>query len=267
MSVLPIVLVPGLWCVALLALPGCGPHSANTLAAASPAPAALPPSGSALTSAQAAESSEPAPSPAPVPSGESPRSSAEPASLPSGTTLLHVGDSMAGALGIELNRELLQHGVKGVLKYKTASFIPNWAGGEELGRYLAVYHPDLVIISLGTNELEIEDPERRGPQIERLVGRLGGIPCLWLLPPVGQKPHNGLPQVIRDHASPCICLDHQEVFPEMPRVGDKIHPTMAARKDWAERVVAWLARHRKPGGARPWELDHQPSPSDPNNTQ
>ena len=168
--------------------------------------------------------------------------------------MLHIGDSMAGAVGIELNRALEPLGVKGILKYKTASFIPTWAWGEELGVYLARFHPDLVVISLGTNELEIVEPERRGPQIERLVKRLAGVPCVWLLPPVGALPHNGLPEVIRAHASPCVCADHQEIYPAMPRIGDKIHPTMAARKEWAERLIAWLAAHRKPTAGRPWEI-------------
>ncbi len=208
-----------------------------------PAPAE---SGSLLVAPPSTPAAEPAP---PADRAASP--------LPRGTTLLHIGDSMAGALGIELDRLLEQQGIKGVLRYRTASFIPNWAWGDELGLYLAQYHPDLVLISLGTNEIEIQDPGRRAPTVEKLVGRLGGLPCVWLLPPVwAGGPNNGLGEVIRQHAAPCVCVDQEEIFPGMPRVGDKIHPTMAARKEWARRVLEWLGAHRRPAAGRPWEIGH-----------
>jgi lysophospholipase L1-like esterase len=187
--------------------------------------------------------------------------------LPEKTVILHVGDSMAGALGIELNRQLEEHGIKGVLRYKTATFIPGWAWGEELGLYLAQYRPDLVIISLGTNELEIQEPERRAPTVRKLVGRLGGLPCVWLLPPLGEGRKSGLVEVIRQSASPCVCVDNQDVFPGMPRVGDKIHPTMAARKEWARRVLDWLGAHRRPSAGRPWEISSESTATGPNSTR
>jgi hypothetical protein len=198
---------------------------------------------------------------APIPAAAQSAPQSEPPlePLPEKTVVLHIGDSMAGALGIELNRQLEQRGIKGVLRYKTASFIPNWAWGDELGLYLAQYRPDLVLISLGTNELEILEPERRDPTVRKLVGRLGGVPCVWLLPPLSEGQKSGLVDVIRQSASPCVCVDNQEVFPGMPRVGDKIHPTMAARKEWASRVIDWLAAHRRPSAGRPWAMATGPS--------
>jgi hypothetical protein len=174
---------------------------------------------------------------------------------------------MAGALGLELNRQLEERGIQGVLRYKTASFIPNWAWGDELGLYLAQYRPDLVIISLGTNELEILQPERRAPTVHKLVGRLGSVPCVWLLPPLSEGQKSALSDVIRQNASPCVCVDNQDVFPGMPRVGDKIHPTMAARKEWARRVLDWLAAHRRPAAGRPWAISPPPIATGSNSTR
>jgi hypothetical protein len=40
----------------------------------------------------------------------------------------------------------------------------------------------------------------------------------------------------------------------MPRLNDKIHPTIPARKEWAKRVVDWLAHERHPTTDQPWHL-------------
>lgn len=174
--------------------------------------------------------------------------------LPPGTTVLHVGDSFAGALGIPLNKHLKEAGVRGVLKYRTASYIVDWAHQPALDTYLSQYHPDLVLITLGANELEIEQPERRIPAIRKIVDKVGDRPCVWVGVPLWSEEHNGLMDIVRDNAAPCRFMDSAALFPDMPRAHDRIHPTMQAREDWAQRVVAWLARQRRPTETQAWEL-------------
>ncbi len=213
--------------------------------ASSPPPASEPPSA-----AEAADGGQGSTSPQ---AKSEPSSSSNPPPLPSGTTVLHIGDSMAGALGLELNEELKKSGVRGVLRYKTASFIPTWAWSRDLPVLLANHKPDLVLITLGANEIKIHDPEIRAGAIRKLVGRFEGRPCVWIAPPLWST-DTGLLPVIAKNAAPCRYLDTDALYPGMPRLPDKIHPTMTARKDWAKRVVEWLARERKPNGAVPWEL-------------
>lgn len=174
--------------------------------------------------------------------------------LPEGTTVLHVGDSFAGALGIPLNKHLKEAGVRGVLKYRTASFIVDWAHQPALDTYLSQYHPDLVLITLGANELEIEEPERRIPAIRKIVDKVGDRPCVWVGVPLWSDEHNGLMDIVRDNAAPCRFMDSAALFPDMPRAHDRIHPTMQAREDWAVRVLAWLARQRRPTQSQAWQL-------------
>ena len=174
--------------------------------------------------------------------------------LPEGTTVLHVGDSFAGALGIPLNKRLKEAGVRGVLKYRTASFIVDWAHQPALDTYLSQYHPDLVLITLGANELEIEEPERRIPAIRKIVDKVGDRPCVWVGVPLWSEEHNGLMDIVRDNAAPCRFMDSAALFPDMPRAHDRIHPTMQAREDWAARVLTWLARQRRPTDNQAWEL-------------
>jgi hypothetical protein len=177
-----------------------------------------------------------------------------PPALPEGATVLHVGDSFAGALGVPLNKRLRDAKVRSILKYRTASYIVDWAHREPLRDYLFEFNPDLVLITLGANELQIEEPERRIPAIEKIVEIIGDRPCIWVGIPLWEGANNGLLDLIEKHAAPCRYLDTDTLFPDMPRARDKIHPTMEAREDWASKVTHWLAQERRPTRDRIWAL-------------
>jgi lysophospholipase L1-like esterase len=174
--------------------------------------------------------------------------------LPSGTTVLQIGDSFAGALGVDLNRELKARGVRGVLKYQTSTYIPTWASSKDLDGYLLRFQPDLVLITLGANELLIPDPTQRIPTIQRLIRRLGGRPCVWVAPPLWHGARPALIETLRTSVAPCLFLDSTALVPNLERMRDHIHPSMNARKVWASAVIGWLAEHRNPAGDRPWDL-------------
>jgi hypothetical protein len=182
---------------------------------------------------------------------------APPAELPVGTKVLQVGDSFAAALGIELGKRLRAVGVRTSLEYKDASYVPTWAFGPELPKMVAAYNPDLVLITLGANELEIADPAQRAGAVKRLVQKLGDRPCVWILPPLW-KPDTGLMQVIKDNARPCKVLDSSTLVKDLPRGPDKIHPNTQGREVWAEAVFQWLKKSRAPAGPKPWSLVDAP---------
>ncbi|HEX9618997.1 MAG TPA: SGNH/GDSL hydrolase family protein [Polyangiaceae bacterium] len=174
---------------------------------------------------------------------------------PEGVTVLHIGDSFAGALGIDLNRRLKEAGVRGILRYETSSYIPTWASEPKLATYLATYDPDLVLITLGANELEVVDPSIRIRTIERLVRRFDGRPCVWVGVPLWKGARGVLLDVIREHCAPCVYLDSNRLFPDMPRARDGIHPSIPAREEWARRVLAWLSAHRAATEERVWAIE------------
>jgi len=176
-----------------------------------------------------------------------------PAALPSGTKMLHVGDSFAAALGIELGKLLRAAGMRTWLEYKTASYVPTWASGPELPKLISTYNPDLVLVTLGANELEIPDPEQRAGAIQRLVKKVGDRPCVWILPPLW-KQDTGLMQVIKENARPCKVLDSSALVKELPRGPDHIHPNAEGRATWALAVFDWLKKARAPEGPKPWSL-------------
>ena len=196
------------------------------------------------------------PAEAPKAAPESPEASPAPAipEVPRGTTVLHIGDSFAGALGIDLNVELKAAGVRGILRYETATYIPTWAFGKQIDKYLGQFNPDLVLVTLGANELEIQNPADRIPTIHRLVGRLGGRPCVWVGPPLWKGARPALLDTIQSACAPCLYLDSNAIVPDLERARDHIHPSIDARKTWAKAVLDWLLAHRARAGARPWDL-------------
>lgn len=228
---------------------------------AAPAPAPAPAATEAPREAAAAASSSapaapPAPAAAPL---ESPAAApaAMAAELPAGTRVLQVGDSFAAALGIELGKRLKAAGLHTSLEYKTASYVPTWAFGPDLPKLVSEYKPDLVLVTLGANELEIPDPPQRAGAVQRLVQKLGDRPCVWILPPLW-KQDTGLMQVIKDNAKPCRVLDSSALVKDLPRGPDHIHPNAEGRKTWAEAVFQWLKQSRVPDGPKPWTLREAP---------
>jgi lysophospholipase L1-like esterase len=178
--------------------------------------------------------------------------------LPKGTRVLQIGDSFAAALGGELSKLLKEAGLRSTLEYKTASYIPNWSYEGDVPKFVSSYRPDLVLITLGANEIEIPKPEERIKPIKHLVSTLGGRPCVWILPPLW-KPDTGLLKVIRENVAPCRYLDSNVLLHDLPRGRDKIHPNAEGRQIWAKVVFDWLAKERVGSPTQPWALKPEPS--------
>jgi len=219
-----------------------------TTNASSPAPSAPVPADSEIKPSHSAS-----PTPATVAAPE-----ATPEPLPQGTRVLQIGDSFAAALGGELSKLFKDAGVRSTLEYKTASYIPNWSYEGDVPKFVSNYRPDLVLITLGANEIEIPKPEERIKPIKHLVSSLGGRPCVWIAPPLW-KPDTGLLQVIRDNVAPCRYLDSNALVHDLPRGRDKIHPSPEGRQIWAKIVFDWLAKERQGSPTQPWALKPEPA--------
>jgi hypothetical protein len=173
--------------------------------------------------------------------------------LPRGTLVLHIGDSFAGSLGSPLGKRLKAQGLRYVLEYRDASYIPTWASAPELTGYISRHSPDLVVVTLGANEFELTAPETRANAVKRLIRRFEGRPCVWITPP-RWKPDSGILNVIHENAKPCRYLDSDTIVSSLSRKKDGIHPNDEGREVWAEAVMTWLIRERRTGAERPWEL-------------
>ena len=250
--------------LALLLAAACGHGAPDAGVPTQPAPPSsshddllAPQAKEAFVEAQPAQpASDATVGPAPVTTTASavPPPDAEPPPLPKGTVVLHVGDSMADALGKDLKRELEARGIRNILKAKEATYIPQWAGfSMGFPGLVAGNNPDLVIVTLGGNEVGMPDPTQRAEQVRKIVHTIGDRPCLWIAPPLW-GPHTGILDVIRQNCAPCVYVDTNVLIPDLERLGDGVHPTIPERRRWAKFMIGWLLQHRDPGGARPWDM-------------
>lgn len=271
-AALPLVLgLSGASCASSIAAPPAPP------AASSPAQAEPPPSLAPAPPA-AAPSLLPAaapPPPAPLaPAAET----AKPPPIPTGTAVLHIGDSFALAgFAKALKPRMQALGVRYEVRAETSSFTTTWSS--KMAGLIANTQPDLVIINLGANEVANTDPPAHAPAIRNIVKAIGGRPCVWVSPPLWRK-DTGITEVMREHSAPCRFFDSNELVGQpIPRQGDKIHPTDQGGAIWADAFWSWLQEQRAPAGAddpapagakppkpSPWRLkpappeEHRPRP-------
>lgn len=166
--------------------------------------------------------------------------------FPKGSKILIIGDSFAQSLGVGLKTREGDLGVKFILQGEQSTYIPEWAGAKrDVPGLLRQFKPDLVIISLGGNELAMSDPTIRGPRVKQLVDYMKGtIPCVWVAPALWGNKETGLLEVIKKNSSPCRHYDSNKLSPDLPRGGDKIHPNPEGQKKWANALLEWIRAER-----------------------
>jgi hypothetical protein len=179
----------------------------------------------------------------------------EPAPIPRNTAVLHVGDSFVLAgFSQALKPRLKELGVRYEVRSEQSSYTVTWASKIEL--LVQNTQPDLVIITLGANEVSNTAPRSHAPAVRRIVKLVGARPCVWVTPPSWRK-DTGIIDVIRQNAAPCRVFDSDQlVGTPIPRQPDKIHPTREGGEIWATAFWSWLQAERLPAGAAksPWAL-------------
>jgi hypothetical protein len=193
---------------------------------------------------------EPPPSP-PVPE---PLPEPEPVPPPrEGTVVLHVGDSFVHAGLSQRLRELFEPlGVRYEARAKPSTITLDWA--KRLPSDIAQTRPDLVIITLGANEIGSKYLAIQGRAITRMVRAIGDRPCVWTTPPLWME-ESGFFDTIAANVSPCRFFEtDRHVGTFLPR-RDDVHPTMEGGALWAEKLFEWLLAGRTGDAERPWHLN------------
>lgn len=174
--------------------------------------------------------------PAPVPTAPP-----EPASL-RGKKVLHVGDSMVGGnwgLTRALEAKLEPEGAKIVRHTKVSETLASMDKDPTLKDLLRTHEPDIVIITLGTNDTDVPHPEVYGKHVANIAKRVGTRECWWMGPPK-DAPVN---KVIKEHSAPCKFFDSSKLV--LDRTKDGIHPSDKGGGQWANEF--WLAFRATPG--------------------
>lgn len=162
-----------------------------------------------------------------------------------GKTVLHVGDSMVGGnwgLTKALDQRFSSEGAKFVRDYKVSESIVSYDKSPKLKDLLAKHHPDIVILTLGTNDVFVPYPAAMAGNVRNIVARIGARECYWMGPPTW-KPDTGIVQVLRDNVAPCKFYDSSSL--KLQRAGDGIHPTDRGGAEWATSFWTFF----RPGAA------------------
>jgi hypothetical protein len=146
--------------------------------------------------------------------------------------VVHTGDSMVGGgLCKALAPKFKDEGTKFVRDVWESASIVAFAESDRLPKLMKKYDPDLVLLTLGANDVFDKHPENMIRYIETIVKKVGSRDCYWIGPPLW-KGDAGLVGVIRDHAAPCVFFDSGSL--KLQRAGDGIHPTEKGGAVWAD---------------------------------
>jgi acyl-CoA thioesterase-1 len=170
-----------------------------------------------------------------------------------GKTILHVGDSMVGGnwgLTRALDQRFSAEGAKFIRDYKVSESIVSYDHSPKLKSLIEKHRPDIVIITLGTNDVFVPYPASMVGNVQNIVKRVGSRECYWMGPPTW-KPDTGIVQVLKDNVAPCKFFDSSGL--KLQRGGDGIHPTDRGGADWATSF--WTYFRGTPATPSPATLD------------
>ncbi len=176
-----------------------------------------------------------------------------------GMRVLLVGDSLAVGLGPLLGALAKESGVTLKVLAKEGTRIDQWAASAELKTLLESFKPELVLVSLGTNDAFMKGADvvaKQKLQLDKLLEVLTTWPrskdyglgpdhVVWIGPPtLPSPPSPGMVTMIQDGSgsalSPRYHYFHSDRL-QIPRVPDKIHPTARGYAGWAGALWHWLS--------------------------
>lgn len=174
------------------------------------------------------------------------------ADLPRGTAVLHVGDSFVhSGLTQALRPKLEALGVRYEVHAEKSTNSMDWA--KRVPALVASMQPDLVIITLGGNEIGSTHLDVEARAVRRIVEAIGNRPCVWTTPPLWRE-ELGVFDTIAKNLAPCRFFETDVVVGKfIPRREDKIHPTPEGGAMWADALYGWLVRERV-GDPKPWSF-------------
>lgn len=147
--------------------------------------------------------------------------------------MLHVGDSMVPLVANYIKPVVTAHGGSYESISVSSSTTASWASGHDLRDAIQKLNPDLVLISLGSNELFTQDLDARAKDIRAIVSQIGARACLWVGPPAWAKGF-GFLSTLEHNAAPCGYFDSSVLH--FDRQADGRHPTWGSSYRWAGAV-------------------------------
>ena len=154
--------------------------------------------------------------------------------------ILFIGDSMLERLSprIAAYAEANGHQMNTVIWYGSSTEV--WATSGRAKECIQKYRPDYIIISLGGNELFVNDIiARRTKYVKQIVAEFADIPYVWIGPPNWKK-DTGINKMIQSVVPKGNFYLSYTPDQHYERAKDGAHPTPASAAKWANRICKWI---------------------------
>lgn len=151
--------------------------------------------------------------------------------------ILFVGDSMVGGLGPFMAKYAYANGHELTFVTWPSSTTFAWAS-DTLRYYIREANPTYIMISIGGNEQPLRDTRQAEENIKKILAIVGDIPYIWVCTPAWKKdaPFNFVPERL------CGKKRFYDSRPlELPRGGDKMHPSYKGYEIWMDSLAVWMA--------------------------
>lgn len=158
-------------------------------------------------------------------------------------TVLLIGDSMIEGLAPRLAAycQATGNSLYAVIWYSSTTEL--YGQSRLISDYINVLHPDYIFLSLGGNELFVNDiAEKRQGYVQSILDEIGNIPYVWIGPP-NWKADTGINDLIAANVKPgCFFLTNGMHF---DRKRDGAHPTAESSVVWMDSIARWIPDHAR----------------------
>lgn len=161
-----------------------------------------------------------------------------PISLANKTVLL-TGDSMSEGIGWTLKEKVQAAGGHLIVQPVYSSTTVQWESEGKMKQYIEQYHPDVVFIALGSNEIFIPEMTSRAKAVREIASEIGDRPAYWIGPP-SWKPDKGIVHTIEENFRAGHFYNANDLV--VPRRRDGAHPTPDGFKTWTDLIWNWYAK-------------------------
>jgi lysophospholipase L1-like esterase len=156
-------------------------------------------------------------------------------------SVLHAGDSFTGALGLALGKKFVAEGSAFHKDVWVSVAISTFSKERRFAEQIKRWDPDLVILTLGANDLDDEHPQTQAAHVRAIVAAVGARDCYWIAPATWKK-DTGVVDVIARSCAPCTFFDSRGL--KVARK-DGIHPTLEGGAVWANRFWEFFDARRR----------------------
>jgi len=141
---------------------------------------------------------------------------------------------VGGGLARALRPKFEADGAKYFRDVWESGSLRDFSRSDRISKLIKETRPDLILLSLGANDVYETRPEVMAPYIAKIAKMTSGIDCYWIGPPIWKDEYKRIVPVLRDNAAPCTFFDSSDV--QMQRKKDGIHPDEKGGEAYADAV-------------------------------